>query len=79
VTSLCALAAVDLKRTASGDFIGAPADERIFVQVLGRTFGIATAATVMCLLLGYLLAYLMLVVAEALRRRSELLRTGRPG
>jgi putative spermidine/putrescine transport system permease protein len=59
VTSLFALAAVDLKRTANGDFIGAPADERIFVQVLGRTFGIATAVTVLCLLLGYPLAYVL--------------------
>jgi putative spermidine/putrescine transport system permease protein len=59
VTSLFVLAAVDLRRTAAGDFAAAPADERIFVQVLGRTFAIATAVTVLCLALGYPLAYVL--------------------
>lgn len=59
VTSLFLLASVDLKRTADGRFASAPADEKIFVQVLGRTFGIATAVTVLCLLLGYPLAYVL--------------------
>lgn len=56
-TSLFLLAALDLKRTADGRFVGAPREEAIFVQVLGRTFAIATAVTVLCLLLGYPLAY----------------------
>ncbi len=59
VTSLFVLAAVDLKRTAGGEFVGAPADERIFVQVLFRTFSIATAVTILCLLLAYPLAYVL--------------------
>ncbi|HQR72605.1 MAG TPA: ABC transporter permease [Burkholderiaceae bacterium] len=59
VTSLFVLAAVDLKRTANGDFVSAPADEKIFVQVLFRTFSIATAVTILCLLLGYPLAYVL--------------------
>jgi putative spermidine/putrescine transport system permease protein len=59
VTSLFLLASVDLKRTADGRIASAPADEKIFVQVLGRTFGIATAVTVLCLLLGYPLAYVL--------------------
>ena len=59
VTSLFVLAAVDLRRTAGGKFIGAPADEKIFVQVLFRTFSIATAVTVLCLALGYPLAYVL--------------------
>jgi putative spermidine/putrescine transport system permease protein len=58
-TSLFLLAAVDLKRTADGAVIGAPREEAIFVQVLGRTFAIATAVTVLCLLLGYPLAYVL--------------------
>jgi putative spermidine/putrescine transport system permease protein len=58
-TSLFLLAAVDLKRTADGDVVGAPREEAIFVQVLGRTFAIATAVTVLCLLLGYPLAYVL--------------------
>ncbi len=58
-TSLFLLAAVDLKRTADGAVIGAPREEAIFVQVLGRTFAIASAVTVLCLLLGYPLAYVL--------------------
>jgi putative spermidine/putrescine transport system permease protein len=58
-TSLFLLAAVDLKRTAGGHIVGAPREEAIFVQVLGRTFAIATAVTVLCLLLGYPLAYVL--------------------
>jgi putative spermidine/putrescine transport system permease protein len=59
VTSLFLLAAVDLKRAADGGFVGAPDNEKIFVQVLFRTFSIATAVTVLCLLLGYPLAYVL--------------------
>jgi len=59
VTSLFVLAALDLKRTAGGEFIGAPAEEKIFVQVLVRTFAIATAVTILCLALGYPLAYVL--------------------
>lgn len=58
-TSLFLLAAVDLKRTAEGRVVGAPREEAIFAQVLGRTFAIATAVTVLCLLLGYPLAYVL--------------------
>jgi putative spermidine/putrescine transport system permease protein len=58
-TSLFLLAAVDLKRTADGRLAGAPREEAIFVQVLGRTFAIATAVTALCLVLGYPLAYVL--------------------
>jgi putative spermidine/putrescine transport system permease protein len=58
-TSLYLLAAVDMKRNADGSFVGAPGEEAIFLQVLGRTFAIATAVTVLCLLLGYPLAYVL--------------------
>jgi len=58
-TSLFLLAAVDLRRTADGRIVGAPREEAIFVQVLGRTFAIATAVTLLCLLLGYPLAYVL--------------------
>ena len=59
VTSLFVLAAVDQRRTAAGELVPAPVDEQIFVQVLGRTFGIATAVTVLCLVLAYPLAYVL--------------------
>ncbi|HTN49961.1 MAG TPA: ABC transporter permease [Burkholderiaceae bacterium] len=58
-TSLFLLAAVDLRRNADGSLVGAPREEAIFVQVIGRTFAIATAVTVLCLLLGYPLAYVL--------------------
>ena len=58
-TSLFLLAAVDLKRNADGTFVSAPGEESIFLQVLGRTFAIASAVTVLCLLLGYPLAYVL--------------------
>jgi putative spermidine/putrescine transport system permease protein len=59
VTSLFLLAAVDLRKTADGRLAGAPREEAIFVQVLGRTFAIATAVTLLCLVLGYPLAYVL--------------------
>jgi putative spermidine/putrescine transport system permease protein len=70
VTSLFVLAALDLRRTASGTFASAPADEKIFVQVLFRTFSIATAVTILCLALGYPLAY---VLASLPARTSNML------
>jgi putative spermidine/putrescine transport system permease protein len=58
-TSLFLLAAVDLKPTAAGAIVAAPAEEAIFVRVLGRTFAIAAGVTLACLALGYPLAYLL--------------------
>jgi putative spermidine/putrescine transport system permease protein len=58
-TSLFLLAAVDLRRSADGAIVGAPQDESIFVRVLARTFAIAAGVTVLCLALGYPLAYVL--------------------
>ncbi len=58
-TSLFVLAAVDLRRTADGSIIAAPREEAIFVQILGRTFAIASAVTLFCLALAYPLAYVL--------------------
>jgi len=58
-TSLFLLAAVDLRRDASGAILGAPKDEAIFVRVLARTFTIAAGVTLLCLALGYPLAYVL--------------------
>ena len=69
-TSLFLLAAVDLKPKADGRVVAAPADEAIFVPVLGRTFAIAGAVTALCLLLGYPLAY---ALAQAPPRVANLL------
>jgi len=69
-TSLFLLAAVDLRRSADGAIVGAPKDESIFVRVLARTFAIAAGVTVLCLVLGYPLAY---VLAQAPVRTANIL------
>jgi putative spermidine/putrescine transport system permease protein len=51
------LAAVDLRRDASGRVERMPEDQRAFTRILGRTFAISAVVTLCCLLLGYPLAY----------------------
>jgi putative spermidine/putrescine transport system permease protein len=51
------LASVDLKRDAHGEVERMPPDQRVFVPVLWRTFEISAVVTLVCLLLGYPLAY----------------------
>ena len=58
-TSLFLLAAVDLRRDATGAIVAAPREEAIFVHVLVRTFTIAAGVTALCLVLGYPLAYML--------------------
>jgi putative spermidine/putrescine transport system permease protein len=53
------LAVLDLKRDAAGDIAAAPAGEAIFRSVLWRTFWIGGLATLICLAIGYPLAWLM--------------------
>ena len=69
-TSLFMLAAVDLRRDAAGALQSAPKDEAIFVRVLGRTLSIAAGVTLLCLLLGYPLAY---ALAQAPARVANIL------
>ncbi|MDE2398829.1 MAG: ABC transporter permease, partial [Burkholderiales bacterium] len=51
------LASVDLRRDAQGHVERMPPDQRVFGNILGRTFGISAIVTLFCLLLGYPLAY----------------------
>lgn len=51
------LASVDLRRDAQGHVERMPADQRVFVGILGRTFQMSAIVTVLCLLLGYPLAW----------------------
>jgi putative spermidine/putrescine transport system permease protein len=69
-TSLFLLAAVDLRREATGVIGGAPKEEAIFMHVLARTFTIAAGVTLLCLVLGYPLAY---VLAHAPTRTANIL------
>ncbi|MCB2021965.1 MAG: ABC transporter permease [Burkholderiaceae bacterium] len=51
------LAAVDLRRNAVGDIERMPPNQRVFVNILARTFEISAVVTLAALLLGYPLAY----------------------
>jgi putative spermidine/putrescine transport system permease protein len=51
------LASVDLKRDAQGEVVRMPPEQRVFAPILGRTFQISAVVTLVCLLLGYPLAY----------------------
>jgi len=51
------LAAVDLRRGANGAVERMPPDERVFGTILLRTFGISAVVTLLCLVLGYPLAW----------------------
>ncbi|MFC3126596.1 ABC transporter permease [Pseudoroseomonas globiformis] len=53
------LAVLDLKRDAAGSIAAAQADEAIFRAVLWRTLWIGALATVICLAIGYPLAWLI--------------------
>ncbi len=64
------LHALDLERDRSGDVVARPADQRIYLALFGRTLLISILITVICLVLGYPLAYL---IAHSRPSRSRLL------
>ena len=53
------LHAVDLDRASDGSIVRRPAEERVYLRLFGRTFGVGLAVTALCLLLGYPIAYLI--------------------
>ena len=53
------LGALDLRRDADGSIIGAPVEQRVFRDVLGRTLWISAMVTLMCVILGYPVAYVI--------------------
>ncbi|TKB08707.1 MAG: ABC transporter permease [Mesorhizobium sp.] len=53
------LAAVDLRRSASGGIELAPEDNRIHTTLFARTFLVAFSVTALCIILGYPVAYLI--------------------
>ena len=67
------LNAVDRDRGPDGRIVRKPEEQRIYLQLFGRTFLVSLAVTVLCLLLGYPLAYL---IAHAPPRRAALLLVG---
>ena len=58
------LASLDLKRDAQGDIVRVGADEAAFSDILVRTFSISGVVTLMCILLGYPLAYWLATLSE---------------
>lgn len=58
-SSFFLLAAFDRRATADGSVEPVPAENRIYVAILLRTFGIALTVTVVCLVLAFPVAYLM--------------------
>jgi len=59
ITDFYLLSAFDLERTAGGEIVRAPAERAVYVNVLLRTFWISLVVTLLCLVLGYPLAYLL--------------------
>ena len=64
------LTAVDLKRDAQGDVVRVGAEEAAFSDILLRTFSISAVVTLICILLGYPLAYWLSTLNE---RRANLM------
>ena len=53
------LGALDLRRDVDGAITGAPPEQRVFRAVLGRTLWISAMVTLICLVLGYPVAYVI--------------------
>lgn len=64
------LNALDLDRDPSGSIVAQSPDRRIYLPLLFRTLGVSLAITIICLILGYPVAYL---IANASPARSNLL------
>ncbi|GAA0586208.1 ABC transporter permease [Caenispirillum bisanense] len=58
-TSFFLLAAVDKEKTASGAIVSAPEQEAVYLTLFGRTFFISTMVTLICLVMGFPVAYLL--------------------
>jgi putative spermidine/putrescine transport system permease protein len=57
--SLFFLSALDARRMPDGSIVAQPEDQRIHVTIYLRTLGVALTVTLMCILLGFPLAYLL--------------------
>lgn len=70
LTSFYLLAALDLHRDAAGEVVAVAADHAIYRDVLARTFRISLTVTLLCLALGFPVAYVLTVEPP---RRANLL------
>lgn len=64
------LASVDLKRDVQGSIVRVGAEEAAFSDILVRTFSISAIVTLLCIVLGYPLAYWLSTLSE---RRANLM------
>ncbi len=64
------LNALDLTQSADGSVVSQPPELRIYLPLLGRTLLVSFAITVLCLVMGYPVAYL---IAQAPPKRANLL------
>jgi putative spermidine/putrescine transport system permease protein len=53
------LAAIDLRRSPSGEIVQRPGDEGVYLDVFWRTFKISVEVTALCVILGFPVAYLL--------------------
>ncbi len=63
-TSFYLLAAVDRRLDTDDKIVRSPSERAVFVQVLVRTFWISAVVALLCLVLGYPLAYLLATLPE---------------
>ena len=59
LTAFYWLNAVDRQQDAAGEIVRVPSDQRVFIDVYGRTFAIAGIVTLCTLVLGFPVAYLL--------------------
>ena len=64
------LQSLDLERDAEGSVVPRAEEQRIYVALFGRTFAVTMGVTLLCLLLGYPVAYF---IAQAPPGRANLL------
>jgi putative spermidine/putrescine transport system permease protein len=64
VTPYYLLSALDLRQDAEGGIERTPENRRIYLQVLGRTFGISLLVTLCTLILGYPVAFMLATLPQ---------------
>ncbi|MES2045141.1 MAG: ABC transporter permease [Pseudomonadota bacterium] len=69
LTSFFVWAALDRRVDADGAIVRVAPEQRVFVDIFGRTFKISAIVALLCVLLGYPVAYLLAHSTEAVANR----------
>ena len=64
ITPFYLLNVLDLKQSANGSIHGVSADRAIYVRILGRTLGISLLVTLLTLVLGFPVAYMLATLPQ---------------